>query len=204
MRVTGQETFDTVVHAWLKAEWSKHGYDKNYPKLQHLIDSPDFNNSEQNNLRLQLLRSSRGNILQQLPADTKWFTAEYEHDDITRTYIIPSDDWLPITSNTFHMPHTLPNVAGDYDHASWIREIYGTLPNPDIDSKIVMVASSLDSNITIIEGNHRATALLKYQEDNPGENLLNQVYIGISDNMIRNAWHIENAWNNPYRPYIKR
>jgi hypothetical protein len=191
MKMIDEEQFDVVVHAWLKAEWVKRQYDHHFPQHQPLIDSPDFSNRQHNDIRLQLLQQARGNILMHIPPGTRWYVAAYEPEDLSRTYHIASGAWLPITSGNYRAASALLNFDSDHDHASWIRQVHATLPNADMDTMPIVVATSLESPMSILEGNHRAAALLKYDEANPSARLLTQVHVGLSPNMSQNFWHIE-------------
>lgn len=195
MRIIRKEAVDHVIHAWLKAEWIKHGYDKSFPQYQNLVDHPEFDDLQQNAIRLQLLRQTRVNILAFIPADTVWYVAAFEQDDLGRTYHIASADWLPITNGTYQLSNTLLNFDSQHEHASWIRELHATLPNPVVDPKPIIIGSSLHSPMSIIEGNHRASALLKYDEVNPSGRLLTEVHLGVSPSMGQNHWHIEHPRN---------
>ena len=126
-----------------------------------------------------------------IPNGTRWYAASYEPEDLNRTYHIASGDWLPISSGNYRATNVLLNFASNHDHASWIRQVHETLPNADMDTMPIAVATSLDSPMSILEGNHRAAALLKYDEANPSARLLTQLHIGLSPNMSQNSWHIE-------------
>src|SRR5665213_3548206 len=163
MHIIREENFDKVVHAWLTAEWKKHNYDREHSHLTaRIIDNPDFDNEQENDVRLQLLRRFRSTIIDPLPHNTVWHTAIFEYNDIERFFVVPSADWLPISKNSYRIQDTVANIGTQLEHGLWIQEIYNRLPNPQLDPKIIMVASSENSPLTMIEGNHRGAALVKY------------------------------------------
>jgi len=193
MKIIKQESINTVIHAWLKGEWVSLGYSQKYPELKaKLIDHPNFNSSAQNKKRRELLRETRQRNIDELPADIKWFSAKFEDTDYPLTYLIACDDWLPISNNSYKLESTTTNFDLPLPHTSYIQEIYKTLPNPSIDPKLIMVGSSLGAPVTIIEGNHRAVAFVKYSSKNPDSpKLLNEIYLGLSVDMKDYVWHIE-------------
>ena len=193
MKIIKEESIDKVIHAWLRAEWVPQKYDVSHPELKAgLIDNPDFGDIEQNAKRRELLRLRRGQMIDPLPHDIKWYTAEFENSDRSRTYTVPSSDWLPITDGSYRLDVAIANIDSAHDHASRIKDIYEILPSKDIDTKMIMVGSDINSALSIIEGNHRGVALANYLAHHPdsrGE--IREVYIGISPKTRDYIWHIE-------------
>lgn len=159
MKIIRQVPFATVVQSWLKAEWQDSFFDavRNYIP-QSLIDDEDFSNQQNNELRQWLLRTLRFPILIPLPEDVTWYSAAYEIADVGRTFIVPSKDWESISGNAYQPAAVLPNLNALDPHAEKIRSIKASLSS--IDRRLVLVASDINSPLTIIEGNHRSVAIL--------------------------------------------
>jgi hypothetical protein len=69
-------SLDAVVLEFLRAEWNKF-----LPLLQHgdrcLVDQSDLSDAAQNAVRLELLLSVRHPLLERVPPDTRWFEVRY-------------------------------------------------------------------------------------------------------------------------------
>ena len=193
MKIIKHESIDTVIHAWLRGEWEAQGYSRKYPELKaELIDRPNFDSDEQNKQRRELLRETRQRNIDELPVDTKWYSAKFENTDYPLTHLIACDDWLPISNNSYRLEATVTNFNSALPHASYIKGIYKTLSSQNVDPKLIMVGSGLGSPVTIIEGNHRAVAFVKYSSENPGlPKFLKEIYLGLSPGMKDYVWHIE-------------
>jgi hypothetical protein len=206
MKLIQQESLDKIVHAWLRAEWSKHDYNKDFAGMKkRLIDHPNFDDAADNDTRIELLRMHRANMLDPLPLDTVWYTGQLEPTDLDRLHVVASGDWLPISNNTYTIRDTVSNAGSTFEHAEWISEIYATLPNPLIDAKFITVASAESSPLTIIEGNHRGSALIKYYlEHSQRERVTQDFFVGISPAMKNYIWHFESRDPNNPNQFAKR
>jgi hypothetical protein len=209
MKIIQKESIATVIHAWLRDEWTVHKYNIKYPELKaELIDNANLDDPKQNKKRRQLLRETRQRNIDELPTDTKWYSAELENKDYPRIHLIACDDWLPISGNSLELEAAVTNMDKSFPHTGYARKIYSALPNPKINTKLIMVGSDLASLITVIEGNHRAAAFEKYSSQNPGTpKLLKEIYLGLSLGMKDYLWHIESRdMNDPgqLRPALQR
>jgi hypothetical protein len=195
MQIIKQVPFEAVVHAWLKAEWYGEFFNpvRNYVP-QALIDDDDFNNQQNNELRYWLLRALRFNMLETLPPGITWYSATYDSADIRRTFIVPSNDWGPISGNTYQPYVIMQNIARDPNstdaHAVKIKNIRASLPT--IDRRLIFVASDMNSLLTIIEGNHRAVAIFADALDRGAPDpIIAEVFVGVSLDMRQYMFSIE-------------
>ncbi len=131
-----------------------------------------------------------------LPSDTEWYVIDFNKDDLNRTFIVPSADWLPLTNNTFHILEALKNVESNLDHSDRIREIKAAINNGNVSKNLILVASSSESFFTIIEGNHRAVAFTSKALENSREIMIEEIFLGISPQMKSYIWHIESRFQN--------
>ena len=192
-----RKTFDEIIHSWLKDEW----YLSNYNQVRQItpsefINNPNFSNTEENKVRLELLRSIRSPMVDPLPKDTEWYVTDLKKGDIKRIYIVPSSDWLSLTSNSYSILEAVKNIDSNLDHASKIREIKTNLNEGSLSKNLILVASSPESPFTIIEGNHRAVALLSKAIDSKIEPIVEKIFLGISPEMKSYIWHIESRVKN--------
>jgi hypothetical protein len=192
MHVIEQVPFAAVVQAWLKGEWYDSFFDpvRNYIP-QSVIDDKDFDDEQRCKTRYWLLRTTRFPIVDPLPQDAIWYSTTYEIADADRTFIVPSNDWGQVTGSQYRPAAVLPNLNGNDPHAIKIRDMKAVLPS--VDRRLVLVASDMNSVLTIIEGNHRSVAILADAIENgsPPQPLIEQVFVGVSANMRNYPWHIE-------------
>jgi hypothetical protein len=199
MQIIRQVPFDAVIQSWLKAEWHDSAFDQYRSKVpQSLIDDEDFSNEHNNNIRHQLLRVTRYPILDPLPLDATWHVATYDRGDIDRTFIVPSNDWGPISGNRYHPYAIIPNLHMDDGHARKIKEIKASLAS--VDRRLVLVTSDIATVLTIIEGNHRGIAIFADAIERHAQNsLIEEVFVGVSPTMRQYPFHIE-KYLRPYAP----
>ncbi len=190
MQIMTQLPFEAVVQAWLKAEWHGNFFDPVRAYIpQELIDE-DFGSQKNNEPRYWLLRALRFNMLETLPTGITWYSATYDTADIGRTFIVPSNDWGPISRNTYQPSAIIPNLSINDVHADKINSIRASLSS--IDRRIILVASDINSILTIIEGNHRAIAILADALNRGAPDpIIGDVFVGISPNMRQYMFHFE-------------
>ncbi len=187
-----EKTFQEVVHSWLRDEWSFPHYDQIRPTIPSaIIDSPNFSDENENNQRLQLLRYVRKPMIDPIPSNTEWYVISFKKDDLDRTFIVPSDDWLPLTNNSYQILEAIKNVESQIDHAPKIREVRNAIERDSVGRNLILVTSSLESPFTIIEGNHRAVAFTSKALDETPDMIIEEVFLGVSPQMKDYIWHIE-------------
>jgi hypothetical protein len=191
MQIIKQVGFEVVVQAWLEAEWQLPIYDQVRSQIpQSLIDNQDYTNQQSNQSRYTVLSALRSNMLNPLPGDTVWYSATYDRTDLNRTYVVASNDWGPISGNTYRLSTVLQNLNMNDVHAQKIASMQVSLAS--LDSRIILVTSDLSSFLTIIEGNHRGAATIDDAVARKAPDpLIQEVFVGVSPNMRRYEFHIE-------------
>ena len=188
-----QVSFDIIVHAWLQNEWYKPQYNAKRAKIPaSLITEPDFQSHDQNILRLELLKFTRRPMIDPIPGNTVWYKIQIDKTDLERIFHIPSADWWDISNNTYHVSETIKNIDSNKNHAGQIREIITTLGEREINDDLILVASNPASKFTVIEGNHRFSAMVyKTVIEDSRPIVAKNAMIGISPDMKNYAFHIE-------------
>jgi hypothetical protein len=198
MRVVEESDRDMLAYYWLKSEWWKLNNPDN-----NLVEIPRFDDSQLNDARWQALHSYRSPILDPIPSGSSYKIVEIEESDLQKLYIIPVYDWFMDTGKSFKLLDTLNNLQPGrgtslegadpqiHHHADVQRK--GPYINPAADGfadeYITIVASSTEGPFTIIDGTHRATALLQKHQREPS--LPWRAFLVESPNMADNRWHIE-------------
>lgn len=132
------------------------------------------------------VRNFRKDIADNLPNDLKWYLAEIEKEDLGKIFIISSDDWASLTAN-FRISEVSDSIEkGVFNKKVQVIlqiENVGKRGSQCINSKLVLVASTIGGNFTIIEGNKRAVALFRLNE------LVGKhVFLGISNEIRGFLW----------------
>lgn len=191
IEISNHVGFEVVVHSWLKDEW----YLRNPKMINPLISNPNFTNKEENKKRLIQLREFRRPMIDTLPADTIWYKVKIYKKDIERIFHCASKDWGAISNNAFNVQSTISNIFPesmiDFQRSHKIKEIYETLiESPKMDG-LILIGISIKSALTIIEGNHRFTAIYyKLKDKEPNQIISENAYLGISALMDNYDLHI--------------
>jgi len=160
-----------VVLAFLRAEWDR------WPRLaehrdRRLVTEVDLTDVTQNEARLALLREVRGMLLNHVPPDTQWF--EVRHLDVRHFWELRNIhhiDWSrhSRTNELEEMarlrPEPLRGAPGGWQPILWAHEPIGPF--------------------TILEGNHRLTALAGAADQHQDYRMI--AYVGLSPQPC--AWH---------------
>ncbi len=187
-----QETvgFETIVHSWLKDEWHGKDYDKWRTIIPDtLIGCPDFNNAKENAIRFKLLKAARSSMIDLLLINANWYKVKVCLEDIERIYQCRSSEWDKFSNGTFRVSETVKNVFPDskidVPRADKIKEIYKGLDNQPKVNGLILIGTNIDSNLTIIEGCHRFTAVYKKVKDGSNDQLIaDYAFVGVNPEMI--------------------
>jgi hypothetical protein len=191
MRIINQVPFEAVVQAWLKAEWFADFFNPIRIYIpQSLIDDEDFSNQQNNELRYWLLHTSRFPLLDTLPSNVTWYSAAYDRADIKRTYVVASNEWGPISGNTYRADVVLHNINTAGNPAAKIRDVKASLAS--VDRRLILVASDINFILTIVEGNHRAIAIFSDADDRGTRDpIIPEVFVGVSPDIRQYMFSIE-------------
>jgi hypothetical protein len=159
-----------MVASFLRSEWHKIGTVRFADK--RLASNPDLQEPTQNSLRAVLLWSFRGPLLNEIPSDTQWFAVEFlRNQHLKQLRAIDYGEW----SSSKDM-NELEKVA---------------LRNPErlqsasiTEWEPVLWGHDTSGPFTILEGNHRLTALAALPV-RPTCKML--AYVGLSQSKC--IWH---------------
>lgn len=164
--------FNRVVYDFLKAEWHQYPVEL---KGQHLglVESPKLGDGHEDQIRLQLLTWRRRHLLSRIPGNTVWFAVSHlRKRHYSQLLAINHHDWRsPDDQNE------LLKVA--------VRRPEPMKSHPSTWATPILWGHSMSGPFTILEGNHRLTALAGSPE--AGDYPL-PVYIGISVSSC--YWHL--------------
>jgi hypothetical protein len=197
MRFLEDLTRDRLNLEWLRSEWWKGhaGADRS------LIDDADLSDPIQNRRRAVLL-AYRSPILDGIPRDARYRSVLIEQSDLPKLYLLTCWDWFLDTGRTFQLVETrrhlrrnrgglINGVRQDVDHAA---EVERKLPyveryrSDESDELLVLVADNSHGPFTIIDGTHRAAALLQLHDRAP--NVPWRAILIESPEMASYRWHV--------------
>lgn len=159
-----ETTYDHVVFSFLKAEWSEF---PSHIRAQwgSIVENPCLSDSRENQMRMRLLNIRRSRLLSQIPDDTIWFAVTY----LRRSHL---NELRAINHRAWRSPmdlNELPKVA--LRKRAPLRSHPSTWANP------ILWSHTTGGPFTILEGNHRLTALAAAV---PLPDFEIAVYIGLS------------------------
>jgi len=157
--------------AFLQAEWDK--IPAAAATNRSLIDHPDLNSGVQNQHRLELLRTRRQPLLEQIPTNTSWFEVRYltaEH--VHQLLVIGRCGWdSPSDSNELARVAQRCSKLLATDPSKWAHPL--------------LWGHSREGPFTILEGNNRLVALAGTV---PRLDFTLPVYVGLST--MPCLWHL--------------
>ena len=198
MKIISEVSFDEVIHSWLQAEWYKPEYNQFRQTVpQAIIKNPDFANSGQNNIRSSLFYHGRSPMWSPLLVLSTWYKVQVVKADIDKVYHCACDEWEPITEKSFRVERTIENLNGlmqgeiTQKIVQTVERIHAGLTEDAVVDGLVMIGLRPDSNLTVIEGNHRFTAVCA-KHNNKGHDTIisNCGYLGIHPEMNNYRFHI--------------
>lgn len=161
MRLIKSVNVEIVIHSWLRDEYSNVF---NFKALTEsnldIIVTPNFESEFENMERFKLLKSIRGQILEEIPFDTSWYEIDIMQSDIYRIYHIPHFSWNIISNGTYHILETVKNINFHNEHGCKIASIVSTLNDKTKINNLILGGSSQSSKLTVFEGNHRLTSMM--------------------------------------------
>lgn len=193
MKIIKQISIEEVVLEWLQAEWYKSYYDDLRKQYNYLVVDPHLTDSKENALRKDILFRVRHNIIAALyNLSVTWQRVSLETADIARLFIIPASDWYTITGKTFQLQNVPQQVEEDLvgHKASILHQLEKLQKGEKLNNKIIVIGSSED-NLTIIEGNHRMSALMMYLAQTKNIIYQQEVTIGWTQKVHRYRWSIK-------------
>lgn len=197
MIFVGPATPDEVNLHWMRSEWWKFQLPD---EARPLIDNPDLNDPAQNAERARILHHYRSFILDYIPGDASYRHVQLEQDDLPKLFLLTCWDWFLDTGRMYALANTLAhlkhgrggNIGGKreaVDHLRTVEQKRQYLRDHESsDEYLILVATKDSGPYTIIDGTHRAAALLiEHQEKT---NMPWSAILIDSPYMTANRWHI--------------
>jgi hypothetical protein len=161
-----------VILSFLRSEWAKWPMISAYWDHNLVAQGSDFVDATENNVRAQMLWAIRSPLLQTIPSDTRWFRVQH------------------LRGNHFAELHTINHVAWnapeDMNELGKVAlRTMQVCKAPEGQWSPILWAHDKNGPFTILEGNHRMTALAQSANKRSVELI---AYVGLSRN--RCIWHL--------------
>ena len=135
------------------------------PSLHPIIERPNFESPAENAARAHVLWTFRAVLLRYLPPPDRvvWWAARLGEDEFRRLFVIREKDWEVFSARTFRLSVTAERFhgqeAGDPTRRQGIQALVQAARSDALDTRLILYAGTKDGPFTILDGNHRATAL---------------------------------------------
>lgn len=157
--------------------------------VRALVNNPDFSNEDQNIARNVLLFSERYALLDRLPKPVRWQVATMQAGDLERLRLIAQCGWDDKSPGNLLHSVRFPN-AFDIKSVERIISIRRRINQVNFERTLILIAVNETGPFTIIDGNHRATAMMMAKRSGNFEETGSPVYIGISPRMSECQWYV--------------
>jgi hypothetical protein len=178
---------DEVYWQFLRSELYRFLGDPNGGQLAALVSRPDFDDINQNATRRRFLFSVRWPLLTQLPSPLQWHSATMQQGDLEKLRLIRNCGWDDKAPDNILGNVRFP-IGFDLNSQGKITEMSQKVTDPDFDKTLVLVAQTTDGPFTILDGNHRATAMLVAKRSGKFTEVHVKAYVGVSPRMDMCIW----------------
>ncbi|MBI3933216.1 MAG: hypothetical protein HY316_00900 [Acidobacteria bacterium] len=187
MQAIRSVTDDEVYHQFLKSEFDCLD-PESQNKIRPFVLNPDFNDILQNFWRRKVLYGRRWPLLAQLPDPVEWRFGTQEYTDLEHLYIIKNCGWDVICPSnllrTVRYPEGCP-----LDRKVRIERILPQVARSDFDRTLILIGVEADGPYTILDGNHRAVAMLLASREGKLRDANIPLFLGLSPRMRSCFWY---------------
>jgi hypothetical protein len=187
MLIQGTTADDEVYCQFLRSESHRFRGDPNEGQLAALVSRPDFSNVNQNAARRRFLFSVRWPLLAQLPDPLQWHIATMEQGDLEKLRLIRNCGWDDKAPDNMLGEVRFP-MNFDLSGQEKITAILQKVTAPDFDKTLVLVTQTTDGPFTILDGNHRATAMMVAKRSGKFTEVNVKAFVGVSPRMHMCIW----------------
>ena len=189
MTFTRPTTDDEVYHQFLRSEIRNYTPD-DQEVLLPVLNAPDFKDVEQNFLRRTALYSRRWKLLSQLPDPLEWRFGHLESPEISDLYVPKNCGWDSFCPGNRLTSIRYPEGCSEETRRK-IRQISNEVLKPDFDRTLILIGQDEDGPFTILDGNHRAAAIMSTTRDGRKLSAAIPSYLGLSPRMNLCIWFVQ-------------
>jgi hypothetical protein len=187
MLIQGTTADDEVYCQFLRSESHRFRGGPNEGQLAALVSRPDLSDINQNAARRRLVFSVRWPLLAQLPDPLQWHIATMEQGDLEKLRLIRNCGWDDRAPGNILGEVRFP-MNFDLSSHEKITAILKKVNSPDFDKTLVLVTQTTDGPFTILDGNHRATAMMVAKRSGKFTEVNVRAFVGVSPTMDMCIW----------------
>jgi hypothetical protein len=162
-----------------------------FEQLTRLVVRPNFGDIDENTARHIFLFSYRWPLLSKLPTPVQWHSATLQPGDLEKLRLIGGNcGWDDKAENNVLGGVRFP---GTFDAASrraisaCLKRVVAADPHEEW-LTLLLIAQTPDGPYTILDGNHRAAAMMLAKRGDKFAEAEVRAYIGVSPEMTRCLW----------------
>lgn len=152
-----------------------------------LVKNPDIKDIGQNCQRRFGLFDLRYPLLSQLPAPLDWHIGALQPGDLEKLRLIRNCGWDDKAPGNELGNVRFPTAFPQNDQKK-ILAILESLAAPDSDKTLILIAQGTGGPFTILDGNHRATAMMIAKRKGTFTEADVKAYVGVSPRMPMCIW----------------
>ncbi len=187
MRELRSASDDEMYNQFLKSELSYFSA-TDQTQLQPIVSARDFGNGFHNFLRRKALFARRWVLLCQLPSCVEWNFGLLDEHDFRALHVPKNCGWDEFCPGnllrTIRYPDACP--VGTRPKIAQLLSLVGA---EEFDKTLILIGEQLTGPFTILDGNHRASAMFLGNRDRKFSVHEIPAYIGVSTKMRQCIWH---------------
>jgi len=166
MKILRRVTEAEVIAEFLKNEFYQGEFHEDRALYEDLVLNADVTNEHDNALRRALLFRRRGHMWRELPSDTQWWHVELEQQDLPKLRVFPRAQWRKVADGSFLLTDIVERIrttrfgGRTREFISKVHALSYRLRHSADDSCVLLIGIDEQKPVTILEGNHRLTALM--------------------------------------------
>jgi O-antigen/teichoic acid export membrane protein len=185
-----------VVSEFLKNELHHSEFDQYRKQFESLVNNPNLESAEENELRKAMLFIRRGAMWRELPRDTQWFSVDLTTADLQKIRVFPRANWRRVAEGSYYLQDVIKRIEEemprdpDDEFFAKLRRLGPALRERPAKSSVLLIGVDEASPLTILDGNHRMTAAVM----SSNSNVLTQFRFicGYSARMTECCWYETN------------
>ncbi len=191
-----------VIAEFLRNEFYQNEFHEDRDRFEKLVMEPDLASASENALRRALLFRRRGHMWRELPADTQWWQVELEPADVSLIRVFPRAQWRKVSDGSFQLTDIVRRIRTQHftgktrSFISKVKSLSYRLRYEHDNSCVLLIGIDEARPMTILEGNHRLTALLLAEPSLLSARF--RVLTGFSPRMTQSCWYetnLSNLWH---------
>ena len=186
---------DEVIAKFLRSDFKSPAFREYQDSLSELVNTPDFDNADDNAKRRALLFIRHLSLWKELPVGTDWFEVEINESDVNQIRAFPRAQWRKLARGNFSITEIAKGIRTrrhliDVSFLSKMAGIGEQLLQEDPGfCAVILIGKNQTGPLTVLDGNHRLVAAMLAT---PGSLKKLRFLCGLSPRMTECCWYNTN------------